>query len=288
MATTKPFDEIYREVPAEQRDALRDFRAAYPQQSLHVDGVAWTYHRVGKGERTLLWLVGGLKKADAAYRSIPLLADDFRILAPDYPPVESMEALCDGLAAILDAEAVKTADVLSGSFGGMIAQEFLRRYPERAAKVVLSTTTPPDSTQSERYEQLLQMVEAAPEELVRQQAESQFFSIIAPPESEAAFYRAYLHELFQQRLGKADIASTYRAILDFMVQVYSPDDLADWQGELLILDSDDDATFQEEARQRMYSLYPLAQTHTFQGAGHSPGSTQREAFFQRVRDFFQS
>lgn len=283
----KSFDEVYSNVPAEQRDGLRNFRAAHPQKTLTVAGTAWTYHTAGHGEHTILWLVGGLKKADAAYRSIPLLADSFRIIAPDYPAVGSMQGLCDGLAAVLDVEGVESAYVLSGSFGGMIAQELVRRYPHKVAKLILSTTTPPDAAQSERYQQLLEMVGLAPEDLVRDQAEQQFFGIIAPPDSEADFYRAYLHELFQQRLGKEDIISTYEAILDFMAQRYSPDDLAGWQGEMLILDSDNDATFQDDARQKMYSLYPMAQTHTFIGAGHSPGSTQREEFFRRVREFFQ-
>jgi len=282
----KTFEEIYSDVPAEQRDALRTFRAEHPLKQVTINNTEWTYHTAGDGEATVLWLVGGLKKADAAYRSIPLLADDFSIIAPDYPAVNSMQEICDGLAGILQAEGVASIYVLSGSFGGMIAQEFVRQYPQYVAKLVLSTTTPPDSSQSERYQQLLTMVEAAPEDLVRQQAETQFFSIIAPPNSEAEFYRAYLHELFQQRLSKDDIASTYRAILDFMAQEYAPGDLADWDGQLLILDSDNDETFQEDARQRMYGLYPMAQTHTFIGAGHSPGSTQREAFFQRVRTFF--
>lgn len=281
------FDELYQNVPEEQREALRDFRAKHTPKTLSTAGTEWTYLKAGQdSNKVILWLVGGLKKADAAFQSIPILEQQFHIIAPDYPALSTMDALADGLAAILKAENVKNASVLSGSFGGMLAQIFVRRHPRKVAKLVLSTTTPPDKAQIERYQQLLEMVKFAPEDMLREQAAKQFFGIIAPPENEADFYRAYLKELFSFRMDKADIRSTYEAIIDYMQRDFSPDDLADWQGQMLIINSDNDATFGDEIQQSLYSFYPQARTHTFEGAGHSPGSTRRDEFFELVRKFF--
>lgn len=276
----------YANVPEEQRQAFRQFREDHPLKRINIAGKNWTYIDTGKGETAILWLVGGLKKADAAHQSIPLLEDDFRIIAPDYPAISTMDELADGLVAILDAEKVAQACVLSGSFGGMLAQVLVRRYPGRVSKLVLSTTTPPDQTVAERYSHQLGMVQMADEMTVREGAKMQFFSIIQPPEAEADFMRAYLDELFSERLGKADIISTYEALLNYTERDFAADDLQDWPGQMLIIDSDDDATFADDARQQMYALYPQAQTHTFRGAGHSPGSTQRDKYFELVRGFF--
>ncbi|MEL7434595.1 MAG: alpha/beta hydrolase [Chloroflexota bacterium] len=283
---SKNFESLYSDVPTEQRDALRAFRENYAHHTLDVADTTWTYTTAGSGEKTILWLVGGLKRADAAYKSVPLMTDDYAIIAPDYPAVGSMDALADGLAAILDAQNIEQAYVLSGSFGGMLAQIFLRRHPKRVAKIILSTTTAPVASGVERYAQLRDMAKVAPPELLAETAQSQMFSTIAPPYSEADFYRAYLKELYEHRLTKADIVTIYEAIIDYMGRTFSDDDLAGWQGEMLIFNSDNDATFGDSNQQALYALYPDAQVHTFEGAGHSPGSTQREVFFQRTRAFF--
>ena len=280
------FDTLYANVPSEQRDALQAFREKHPLKHISIDDTDWTYHTAGDGNETILWLVGGLKKADAAYKSIPELSDNYRIIAPDYPALGTMHALAEGLAGILKAENVKRVYVLAGSFGGMLAQVFMRHYPHLVEKVVLSTTTAPDVSHTERYQQLLEMAQLAPDALLAETAQTQMFGTIAPSDDEANFYRAYLKELYEERLTKSDIVTIYQAILDYMAQPFSSDDLDDWNGELFILNSDNDGTFGDSAQNALIDLYPQARVHTFTGAGHSPASTQRDVFFEIVKTFF--
>jgi 3-oxoadipate enol-lactonase len=251
-----------------------------------VDGHAWETILTGQGEDVILWLVGGLRAADAAFRSIPILADAFRIVAPTYPPLDSMDAMAAGLAGLLDAQGIEKAHVLAGSFGGMIAQVFARRHGEKVDKLILSTTAAPNSQAADRYKQELTLFSPLPEAVIRQGAKQRFYDIVAPPEDEGGFWKAYFEELFGHRLGKADLLSTYHCLIDYMRnKTFTPDDLRDWGQRVLILDSDNDTTFGEEAREAMHDLYPAAKTHTFTGAGHSPGSNQRDLYFQIVRDF---
>lgn len=280
------FANFYADVPADQREALRQFRAQYPANTLRVNGVAWQYLTGGRGDHTILWLVGGLRAADAAFRSIPLLADNFRIIAPDYAAVNTLAELTDGLAAILDAEHVAQAQVLAGSFGGMVAQVFVRRYPHSVHNLILSTTAPPSQATGLKYQEQMALLAALDDAIVREGAKHQLFTTIAPPENEAVFWRAYLNELFTVRQGKPDILSTYHCLIDFMLnQQFTPDDLRDWQGRILIIDSDNDATFGADVQSQLKALYPMAQTQTFIGAGHSPGSTRRTEYFALVREF---
>lgn len=276
------FDEIYADVPAEQRDALRQFRETHPEKTFSDDGTTWRYVVSGTGEKALLLFVGGLREADAAHANITMLNDTFRVITPSYPALNTMDELADGIAGILRHEGVKNAHILAGSFGGMLAQVFIRRHPDLIGKVILSTTAVLDEETIGRYRQALEVIEPLPDEQVAMLAKQMMFTTMQPTPEHHAFYRAYLDELYSYRVNKDGIMSLYRALIDFASH---PALSNTWQGEMLILDADDDATFDETIRQRVKSLYPNAQTHTFHNAGHSPATTQRELYFDVVKRF---
>lgn len=283
------FERYYQDVPPEQRERLAKFRETHPLKQARVRETSWEYIACGQGEATILWLVGGLRVADAAYRSIPLLEDAFRILAPTYPAIHRMSDLTDGLIGLLDAEGVDKAHVLAGSFGGMVAQALARRYPERIERVILSTTAVLDAEALERYRQQEALVIAAEPEVIAQVSQPRFLEMIAPPDEERAFWTAYVKELFSERLTKDDLLSTLHCLLDFAENTpLSAEDLADWGKRILIIESEDDATFDANARARLKALYPNAVVHSFQGGGHSPATTRRAEFFHIVRRFLRA
>ena len=281
----RSFDEIYADVPPDQRDALRHFRDTHPEHTLDVNGVTWRYVVSGKpSAHPLLLLVGGLREADAAYANIAELDDDFRVIAPSYPTLDTMEALSDGIAAILRQECVSDVHVLAGSFGGMLAQVFIRRHADLIGKVVLSTTAVLDDANVQSYRAALQMMAALPDAQVLEGAKSTMFDIIQPPEDHHAFYRAYLDELFSYRVDKPALMSMYQALVGFAEgdALQQP-----FNGAMMVLESDDDANFDAETRARVRALYPQAQTYTFYSAGHSPATSQRELYFRVVKAFLR-
>lgn len=284
--TIPNFDTLYTDATAERREQLRTFRQSHPASVITVNGHSWEVIDYGQGQ-PILWLVGGLRVADAAFRSIPMLDESFRIIAPSYPALPTMAEMVEGLAAILDACDVTQTAILANSFGGMIAQCFVRAYPRRVSALLLSSTTSPSGIDVAKYQQELALVDPLPEEIIREGAKQRFYDIVQPPEEEGDFWRAFFNELFSYRLDKDNILSTYRAIIDFGQHYqFSSTDLDEWDGRILILDADDDATFDADARAKLRALYPHAQTHTFIGGGHAPTNTFREQYFQLARDFF--
>lgn len=280
------FDAFYHDAPLAMAQELKHFRATHQPRHTMWNSVPWTYTVSGQGEQPVLWLVGAMRVGDAAYRSIPLLEDQFRLIVPDYPPVMTMAEMADGLAAILTAEAVGAAHVLAGSMGGMLAQVFAHRHPDRVSKLILSTTTAPDPAAADRYRQQYAMVDGLDEAIVREGAKIQMLNMLQVSPVETPFWQAYLNEMFTVRLGKADLLSSYACTIDFMLNyTFAPEDLAGWVNRILIIDSDNDATFGPEVQQRLKALYPSALGYTFHGAGHSPGSTQRDTYFTLVRNF---
>ncbi len=281
---------FYDSAPEDFTQELMSFRQAHPPKTIHYKQHDWHYLDCGEEiDCIILWLVGGLKKADAAFRSIPILDDSFRIIAPDYPAVTSMKQLAKGLAQILKAEKIRKVNILAGSFGGMLAQVFVRQFPKKVSKLILSTTTAPHPASVERYQQELGMLREIPDEMAQAVAKERFIEMINPLEEERGFWVAYLDELFTQRLNQQDLIAMYECLIDYHSNyAFSPEDLATWTGEILILESDDDNVFDSDSRESVNHLYPQAHTHTFVGAGHSPASTQRDVYFEIVRKFLRA
>ena len=48
-------DRIYKDVPAEQKQMLLDFRASHPYKEMAIHGTAWRYLSCGQGEHALLF-----------------------------------------------------------------------------------------------------------------------------------------------------------------------------------------------------------------------------------------
>lgn len=284
----------FRDVPPVQREELYAFRAQYPATTVTVDGVPWEVIDTGPADSgtgngtkadavPLLILVGGLRMADAAFKTAGPLAEHLRVIVPSYPRLQTMAALCDGLAGLLDALGIQRAHVLAGSFGGMIAQVFVRRHPARVANMVLSATGIPEPGP---YREQLQTMRLMPGFVLARFLPRRMLQVMAVADDQHAFWEAYLKELFMERLEKADTLATLLAILDF-ADNYSlaADDLAAWDGALLIIQSSDDATFDAESREAVQQLYPGAQFYLFTGAGHSPAQNQPHEYQRVVREF---
>jgi 3-oxoadipate enol-lactonase len=108
------------------------------------------------GEQVPLLLLTGAGMATIArLRTLPALAEDFRVLAfhadrPEGDP--SVARLADEAVATLDAQGVERAHVYGMSFGGMVAQELALGHPGRVRALVLAATSaggalrvPPDA-----------------------------------------------------------------------------------------------------------------------------------------------
>ena len=68
------------------------------------------------------------------------------------PPLESVEAMADWIAALLDAAGVKQAALVGHSMGSLIAVECAARYPERVSRIALIGTAFPMRVSDELLE----------------------------------------------------------------------------------------------------------------------------------------
>jgi pimeloyl-ACP methyl ester carboxylesterase len=112
--------------------------------------VRLSFAATGRGPTVLL--IGGLAMtAEDWWRTVPVLAESFRVVTFDNrgvgrsgaaPPPHSVAEMADDAAAVLEAAGAAPAHVYGVSLGGMVAQELALRHPERVSALVLGATTP--------------------------------------------------------------------------------------------------------------------------------------------------
>jgi len=238
-------DEIHRGIAAERWEELREFRATHPPKHTRVKKVRWDYIASGEGEEALLPLPGGAMFGEAGFTRIPAFEDHYRVIAPDYPhDVPTAAQLLDGLAGVLDAEGVRSAHVLGPSYGGLVAQCFVRRHPDRVQTLILANTgVPPQRLlrPAKLFLTLLPLVPLTWLRTFRERTLARAFSgVPSVPEEDQAFWRDYQHELIS-RLSRAELRAMYRLGIDLVKRFrFTPDDLASWRGRVLILESNQD------------------------------------------------
>lgn len=115
---------------------------------IKANGINIYYEEQGTGEPLLL-IMGFTVSSIGWHWNIPTFAKSFRTIAfdnrgvgqsdkPDIP--YSMAMFADDTVGVLDALGIERAHVFGISMGGMIAQEFTLRYPQRVKTLILGCT----------------------------------------------------------------------------------------------------------------------------------------------------
>jgi len=281
------FETVYKDVPREQREILIRFRATHPARQLTLSNIGWTYFSGGQQGATLLLLPGAIGKGEVTFRHILEFERDYRVIAPDYPPVRNVERLLDGLVRILDAEKVEAATIIGGSVGGGLAQCMVRKYPERVTNLVLSHTGVPNHKRGELNSLGVKLLAVFPMVLIRAGLKWKISRLLATAEEEKQFWLAYFKELVPG-LTREGLLSGYARAIDLELNyTFAPNDLAEWPGKILILESDNDSIIQPSERAALKALYPQAQVRTFLGAGHAASIIKRQEYISVIREFLQ-
>jgi pimeloyl-ACP methyl ester carboxylesterase len=291
--TTSSATSCYATLPEAQRSFVADFAASHPQKRREVDGVTWSYFDSGQGSEVLLLLHGGYTDFDMWIHQIVAFEGDYRIIAPTCPvlPEATVQVYVDALRAILSAEAIGRLHVMGYSEGGLIAQCFLREHADAIDKAILAHTFYP-SSESTYYSKDFTLFRKLP----AAQTEWIFRALAQPDEEELhpddtqclAWFKCYFKDL-KRRLTKDKILTHIDLMSDFVRNYsFAPEDLAGWDGDMLITVSEDDTVRSYVAG--LQRLYSDADVHVFRaGLGaHSVALISPQVFNRRIRAFLEA
>jgi pimeloyl-ACP methyl ester carboxylesterase len=198
------------------------------RKTLRSGSLDWSYRVAGTGSEGVLLLPGAIGSGEVYFPLLGHLADELRLVAIDYPVVSSLDEMLSGIAAILDEEGIARVALVGSSFGGMVAQAFLARFPGRTTRVVLAATGPPDPERAARNEKWLARARHIPMPLFR-----------------------FLMKLLVRKMMKRVERDRelwirfYSAAIEFDRQVRAP---VDRPGEMLLLEGSEDAVATKKSR----------------------------------------
>jgi pimeloyl-ACP methyl ester carboxylesterase len=254
-----------------------------------VDGYSIAYRQAGEGATVVVLLHGFLCDSRCWRRQLGELSDRFRVLAWDAPgagsssdPPETFTtadyARC--LAGFLDAVGIMRAHVVGLSWGGILAQELYRLYPDHVRSLVLADTyagwkgSLPEPVCRERLEACLRDSVGPPSTLVAKLLPGMFTAGASEDVREelAAIIRDF-HPVGFRVMSRSSAEMDSRELLPTI------------DVPTLVLWGDDDRRSPMAVAEQLRSAIPRAELAVIAGAGHVSNMEQPEAFSAHVRRF---
>ena len=272
--------------PSAERERLLRFRTTHPVKSTVVAGANWEYIACGRGAETLLILPGLLGIGEMSFHHILAFEREYRVIAPTYPfAVTTVAQLMEGIAGILDVEDIDWAHVLGGSYGGMVAECFVRQYPKKVGRLILSHTGGPKPERAEKNQGFIAILRFLPMGVLRAMLRLATRKSLEDAPKQRAFWEAYSEEMIR-RLSKADLIARYQIAVDFdATSRFTPGDLKNWAGRILILEGDNDPIAEAPAREALTAFHPQARVHTFHGTGHVASIAKLDEYVSVIKQF---
>lgn len=281
---------LYTDVPEESLNRLRDFRRRFPYQSISLGGIEWSYIDSGTDKPALFILAGGATVAEVSFFSLEHFSEHFRIIAPDYPPIEEIDVLFSGFMELLDYLEIGQVYAMGGSYGGWMLQSLVRQFPERFTRLVISAVGPPDNQNSQELARLMGWFRITPTFLLRWMLNRSFSRLDRDRTNnpDIALLWALVNEVINYRLSREDMLAMMQRLIDQTDKhTFSPEDLDDWPGQILLVFGSEDPATPLEKREAMQQLYPKAEVRVFDGGEHGIAITHQGEYFSVIDEFLE-
>jgi pimeloyl-ACP methyl ester carboxylesterase len=279
---------LYRDIPQEALQPLQSFRQRYAYQSVILNGIDWHYIDTQAGDTILFIPAAGTLIAEVDFKSIDHFAQRYRVIAPDYPPIDNLEQLFAGFLSLLDYLSVNHFFALGGSYGGLMIQSLVRMFPERVRKLVIAAIGPPSKENIEQIARVLPWPRITPTFLLRWMINRSFAGLVSQQSSDPnmSVIRALIKEVVYYRLEREDILTALDRLIDQTRNyTFSAHDLKDWPGNILLVFGSQDPVSPPEIRKAMRVLYPQAEIKIIEGGEHGLAISHQDEFYGAIDEF---
>lgn len=248
----------------------RQFARSYSsQQAVLAGNQVWRWIDTQAGAQTLVLLPGFMGEAETSFQYVLALAARLRVISVSLPPgVGQVDRLCDGLAALLEHLNLSQAALLGGSSSGFLAQAFVRRHRAQVSRLILTHTGLPLRERAVIARRYLRLLRLVPFGLLRQLMHLSVYAYFPRRTPEQAFWRAHFQQVLHGQTLEG-LRGRFALMDDFHSGCrFQPGDLADWPGQILLLEMRRDHLTSPAEQAAMRGLYPNARLHIFNETAH--------------------
>lgn len=276
---------------------LADFLRTHPFQDEHIKGADYHYLLCGKGDITLIFLVGGMGLSYLYMPYVLALESEYRILTFDYPyEFENNEALADGISELLRYLHIDAGVLIGSSYGGYVAQIFARKHPEQTGGLCLfSTAGLSEKTVASlkaKYQKiapvLLWMLRHVPYAWLKP---AMIRACLRHAENASPEIRTYLLDMFRfiyrDYTRKLDLHMT-TLLMDLMNQVpCTPEEYAYLEGRVLLILPKNDNSFTPEMQEDLIATMPDSVIVGGIDSGHISTLLEVDRYVEELRRFVE-
>jgi pimeloyl-ACP methyl ester carboxylesterase len=237
-------------------EQMNHFAEQYGKQVV-INNTTWRYYRLGAGP-PILWLTGGLRRAAFGFDFLQRLAVRHTAIAPDYPPVRTIDEFMSAFDAILQAEGVDTFVLGGQSYGGLLAQAYLAHRGQAVERLILSSSGPANYGKAwlpVEYAAIA-LVRLLPEKMAKGLLTGGLLKFITLPEAERAEWQDAINAVMHNDLSRADVVSHFAVAADWIRKdTVTPAAYRNWTGRVIVLSSENDPTQSKKDFPRYEKLF---------------------------------
>jgi pimeloyl-ACP methyl ester carboxylesterase len=226
-------------------------------KNIMVNNTTWRYYGLGAGA-PIFWLTGGLRRAAFGFAFMERLAARHRVIAPDYPPVQTMGEFIIAFDTILQAEGIHSFALGGQSYGGLLAQAYLAHNTNAVERLILSSTGPADYGKAWLPAEylLIAMARLLPERTVKNLLTGGLHKAITLPEAQRTEWQEAINAVMQNDLSRADVVSHFAVAADLIWKnIVRPTAYQNWMGRVMVLSAENDPTQSKKDLPRYEKLF---------------------------------
>ena len=276
-------------------EEYRQYVTEHLYKSITADGYQFRYILDGEKTKQPIVFFNGLNMQEMWIPYMKALSKDHRVLMMEYPvEPKTNNELLDAIKALLDRLSIKKPVIISASDGGVLAQLYLRRFPDNISGLMMMTTATLDSEYLEGTKKelpilpaLQSFIRAVPYGLLKKRLignVTTYFNDESP--EERSYAKSFLETVAADTYYRKKFIGAIGLVGDMTVQEkMRAEDFAPVDGKILLLQPEKDI-FSKEDQHRLERLLPNAEVHTMRG-GHLSFIACADEYIALISEFLR-
>jgi pimeloyl-ACP methyl ester carboxylesterase len=259
-----------------------------------VNDIEMYYEFLGQGKPIVLIRGWGSSSQSWSKPLLDRLSQHYKLIIfdnrgtgrTDKPDIKySIEMMADDTAGLLDALNIPRVHIVGFSMGGMIAQKFAVKYPEKTDGLVIACSNPNThiTPKPERIVEVMEMMISPPDGMSRRELQKMIMALYSTPE----YITEHGEALLNAQLS-ANVIPTpgyaRRRQLDAIKEFSSLEELYLIKSSTLVMHGEKDAWVPFENSKIITDKIPYARLVLFKESGHA-FIEQRSEMIKTILDF---